>query len=99
MHTFREVQRAFPYLVSKEFASGGGDVRSSYETVLPCSASDVSSAAQVPEFKWHIIDDRVPFEIEDTGIKITPFAGTSSGLLKSCLVCDTSDRRLIYETR
>lgn len=26
MHTFREVQRAFPYLVSKEFASGGGDV-------------------------------------------------------------------------
>lgn len=27
MHTFREVQRSFPYLVSKEFASGGGDVR------------------------------------------------------------------------
>ncbi|KIP06930.1 hypothetical protein PHLGIDRAFT_90261 [Phlebiopsis gigantea 11061_1 CR5-6] len=53
MHTFREVQRAFPYLVSKEFASGGGDV---------------------PEFKWHIIEDRVPFEIENTGIKITPFA-------------------------
>ncbi|THH02494.1 hypothetical protein EW026_g340 [Hermanssonia centrifuga] len=53
-HTFREVQRAFPYLVSKEFASGGGDV---------------------PEFKWHIIDDRVPFEIEGTGIQITPFAG------------------------
>ena len=26
-HTFTEVQRAFPYLVSKEFASGGGDVR------------------------------------------------------------------------
>lgn len=25
--TFKEVQRAFPYLVSKEFASGGGDVR------------------------------------------------------------------------
>ena len=24
--TFIEVQRAFPYLVSKEFASGGGDV-------------------------------------------------------------------------
>ncbi|KAI0343996.1 hypothetical protein BDW22DRAFT_1328077 [Trametopsis cervina] len=53
MHTFREVQRAFPYLVSKEFASGGGDV---------------------PEFKWHIIEDKVPFEIENTGIKITPFA-------------------------
>ncbi|GJE87715.1 MBL fold metallo-hydrolase [Phanerochaete sordida] len=53
MHTFQEVQRAFPYLVSKEFASGGGDV---------------------PEFKWHIIEDRVPFEIENTGIKIAPFA-------------------------
>ncbi|KAI0095269.1 beta-lactamase-like protein [Irpex rosettiformis] len=52
-HTFREVQRSFPYLVAKEFASGGGDV---------------------PEFKWHIIEDRVPFEIENTGIKITPFA-------------------------
>lgn len=25
-HTFGEVQRSFPYLVSKEFASGGGDV-------------------------------------------------------------------------
>lgn len=24
--TFVEVQRSFPYLVSKEFASGGGDV-------------------------------------------------------------------------
>ncbi|EGO28417.1 hypothetical protein SERLADRAFT_458787 [Serpula lacrymans var. lacrymans S7.9] len=48
--TFREVQRAFPYLVSKEFASGGGDV---------------------PEFAWHIIDDKVPFEIN--GIRITPF--------------------------
>ncbi|KAL6299667.1 beta-lactamase-like protein, partial [Sparassis latifolia] len=51
--TYKEVQRAFPYLVSKEFASGGGDV---------------------PEFKWHIIEDRVPFEIGDTGIQITPFS-------------------------
>lgn len=53
MDTFKEVQRAFPYLVSKEFASGGGDV---------------------PEFKWHIIEDRMPFEIGDTGIRITPFS-------------------------
>lgn len=50
--TFRDVERAFPYLVSKEFASGGGDV---------------------PEFKWHIIEDKVPFEIKDTGVWITPF--------------------------
>ncbi|KAG0703157.1 beta-lactamase-like protein [Suillus ampliporus] len=49
--TFGEVQRSFPYLVSKEFASGGGDV---------------------PEFEWHIIEDKVPFEIKDTGVRITP---------------------------
>ncbi|KAJ4476630.1 beta-lactamase-like protein [Lentinula aciculospora] len=51
--TFAEVQRSFPYLVSKEFASGGGDV---------------------PDFVWHIIDDKVPFEINDTGVWITPFS-------------------------
>ncbi|OCH96706.1 hypothetical protein OBBRIDRAFT_787275 [Obba rivulosa] len=51
--TFTEVQRSFPYMVAKEYASGGGDV---------------------PEFKWHIIEDRVPFEIGDTGVHITPFA-------------------------
>ncbi|KAJ3548556.1 hypothetical protein NMY22_g1220 [Coprinellus aureogranulatus] len=52
-HTFIEVQRAFPYLVAKEFASGGGDV---------------------PEFKWHIINDQKPFEIGETGITVLPFA-------------------------
>ncbi|KAF5355768.1 hypothetical protein D9756_004045 [Leucocoprinus leucothites] len=51
--TFTEVQRSFPYLVSKEFASGGGDV---------------------PDFKYHIINDKEPFEVEGTGIEITPFA-------------------------
>ncbi|EIN13400.1 hypothetical protein PUNSTDRAFT_94447 [Punctularia strigosozonata HHB-11173 SS5] len=51
--TFKEVQRSFPYLVSKAFATGGGDV---------------------PDFKWHIIEDKVPFEIEGTGIHVTPFA-------------------------
>lgn len=52
LETFQEVKRSFPYLVSKEFASGGGDV---------------------PDFKWHIIEDKVPFEIKDTGLWITPF--------------------------
>jgi hypothetical protein len=33
--TFREVQRSFPYLVSKEYASGGGDVRISYMKFVP----------------------------------------------------------------
>ncbi|KAG6885707.1 hypothetical protein C0993_010879 [Termitomyces sp. T159_Od127] len=52
-NTFEGVRRSFPYLVAKEFASGGGDV---------------------PEFKWHIIKDSIPFEILDTGIQVTPFA-------------------------
>ncbi|KAG7086372.1 hypothetical protein E1B28_002332 [Marasmius oreades] len=51
--TFQQVKRSFPYLVSKEFASGGGDV---------------------PDFVWHIIDDGVPFEINDTGVFVTPFS-------------------------
>ncbi len=71
-HTFSEVQRSFPYLVSKEFASGGGDV-SARDKVL---VALILNACQVPEFKWHIIEDKVPFEIEGTGITITPFAGT-----------------------
>lgn len=43
--------------VSREFASGGGDV---------------------PEFKWHIIEEKVPFEIGETGIQVLPFAGKFS---------------------
>ncbi|KAG7099578.1 hypothetical protein E1B28_001408 [Marasmius oreades] len=51
--TFQEVKRSFPYLVSKEYASGGGDV---------------------PDFIWHIIEDGVPFEVNDTGVFVTPFS-------------------------
>jgi hypothetical protein len=29
----------------------------------------------VADFKWHIIDDNIPFEIQDTGIWIQPFSG------------------------
>ncbi|KAJ7456584.1 beta-lactamase-like protein [Mycena latifolia] len=51
--TYEDIKKMFPYLVSKEFASGGGDI---------------------PEFVWHVcIDDAIPFEINDTGIMITPF--------------------------
>ncbi|KAL0577592.1 hypothetical protein V5O48_004390 [Marasmius crinis-equi] len=63
--TFQEVKRSFPYLVSKEYASGGGDV---------------------PDFIWHIIDDGVPFEINDTGIFVTPFA-VHHGRIFSTLPC------------
>ncbi|KAK0496336.1 hypothetical protein EDD18DRAFT_1309519 [Armillaria luteobubalina] len=47
------LQKTFWALVSKECASGGGDVL---------------------EFKWHIISDQTPFEVNDTGIHITPFS-------------------------
>ncbi|TFK30749.1 hypothetical protein FA15DRAFT_630022 [Coprinopsis marcescibilis] len=67
--TFTEVKRSFPYLVSKEFASGGGDV---------------------PEFKWHIIEDRVPFEIGETGVKITPFAVHHGRLFTTSIVTSAS---------
>jgi hypothetical protein len=30
---------------------------------------------QVPDFKWHIIQDQEQFEIADTGIMVTPFQG------------------------
>jgi hypothetical protein len=32
--TFAEVERAFPYMVAREFASGGGDVRNSQYDAL-----------------------------------------------------------------
>lgn len=50
--TFTEVERSFPYMVSREYASGGGDI---------------------PEFKWHIFEDKIPIDVADSGITITPF--------------------------
>ncbi|KAI9511759.1 hypothetical protein F5148DRAFT_1168633 [Russula earlei] len=50
--TFAEVERAFPYMVARECASGGGDI---------------------PEFKWHIFEDKVPIDVAGSGIFITPF--------------------------
>ncbi|KAI9462316.1 beta-lactamase-like protein [Lactarius psammicola] len=50
--TFTEVERSFPYMVSREYASGGGDI---------------------PEFKWHIFEDKVPIDVANSGIMITPF--------------------------
>jgi phosphoribosyl 1,2-cyclic phosphodiesterase len=62
--TFADVARAFPYMVAKEHASGGGDV---------------------PEFRWHIFEDGVPFVLEDGGIEILPVPGTHVlTLLLSC---------------
>ncbi|KAI3622289.1 metallo-beta-lactamase family protein [Moniliophthora roreri] len=63
--TFREIQRSFPYLVSKEYASGGGDV---------------------PDFVYHIIEDGIPFEIEGTGVHVTPFS-VHHGRIFSVLPC------------
>ncbi|KAF8272972.1 hypothetical protein EI94DRAFT_1717135 [Lactarius quietus] len=50
--TFTEVERSFPYMVAREYASGGGDI---------------------PEFKWHIFEDKVPIDVADSGVVITPF--------------------------
>jgi hypothetical protein len=58
----------FPYLVSKEFASGGGDVGRSVQGFW-----SLFNVVQVPEFVWHIIEES-PFEITDTGITVTPFS-------------------------
>ncbi|KAJ7169471.1 beta-lactamase-like protein [Mycena filopes] len=64
--TYEDIKRMFPYLVSKEFASGGGDVQNSSSPQLTKHRS--------PEFVWHVcIDNTVPFEINDTGVMVTPF--------------------------
>lgn len=69
--TFTEVERSFPYMVAREFASGGGDVRGSQ-----CSRRHpLTLRTQIPEFKWHIFEDKVPIDVADSGILITPFEG------------------------
>ena len=56
-----------------------------------CLGRVLSRFLQVPEFKWHIIEDRTPFEIENTGIKVTPFAGA----LYNCLNCPEIDTEAV----
>ena len=70
--TYTEVVRSFPYMVSKEFASGGGDVR---EPQQPGHQAPYPSRSQIPEFKWHVFEDKVPIDVADSGILITPFEG------------------------
>jgi hypothetical protein len=60
-------------IVSREYASGGGDVCFQALDKIP----DVKHHIKVPEFKWHIIDENVPFEIGETGVNVLPFAGPS----------------------
>ncbi len=31
--------------------------------------------SQIPEFKWHVFEDNVPFDVADSGILITPIEG------------------------
>jgi hypothetical protein len=76
--TFSEVERAFPYMVAREFASGGGDVRG-YPDAL--DTTSLPFASQIPEFKWHIFEDKVPIDVADSGILITPFEGGMIALL------------------
>jgi hypothetical protein len=37
--------------------------------------------SQIPEFKWHIFEDKVPIDVADSGILITPFEGRMVALL------------------
>ena len=60
-------------MVAREFASGGGDVRGSQYNALVTSFTPFVS--QIPEFKWHIFEDKVPIDVADSGILITPFEG------------------------
>lgn len=84
--TFTEVKHAFPYLVSKEFASGGGDV--CFETVA--HQRNLTPSPKVPQFRWHTIDPNQPFMVGDTGIKVTPFSGTLYASSMSYLKSDVS---------
>lgn len=77
--TFAEVERAFPYMVAREFASGGGDVRGSQCNALVLTF--LTFVSQIPEFKWHIFEDKVPIDVADSGILITPFEGRTVALL------------------
>jgi hypothetical protein len=78
--TFAEVERAFPYMVAREFASGGGDVRVSQYNAL-VTTTFIPFVSQIPEFKWHIFEDKVPIDVADSGILITPFEGRTVALL------------------
>lgn len=49
-------------------------------------------STQVPSFIWHVVEDKVPFEIKDTSIKITPFSGWPPILF---LVLDSDDLQCI----
>jgi hypothetical protein len=75
--TFSEVERSFPYMVAREFASGGGDVRDPNAL----EATSLTFVSQIPEFKWHVFEDKVPIDVADSGILITPFEGGTVTLL------------------
>lgn len=90
--TFSVVKRAFPFLVSKEFATGGGDVSSPNLYFPSHSPSYMRYNHQVAAFRWHIIDYGVPFEILETGITITPLAGRPFPIQ----FCVDASRRLTF---
>ncbi|KAG8769418.1 hypothetical protein FRC12_004985 [Ceratobasidium sp. 428] len=68
--TMQVISRSFPYLVSKEHATGSGNV-SNISRIYPLFCLNIY---QVAEFKWHIIEESQPFEIEGLDIDITPVA-------------------------
>ena len=99
--TYTEVVRSFPYMVSKEFASGGGDVR---EPQQPGHQAPYPSRSQIPEFKWHIFEDKVSIDVADSGILITPFEGgtvyylTGFRLLRFSSECSATWARMVNKS-
>jgi hypothetical protein len=60
--TFVEVQRAFPYLVAREFASGGGDV-SAYPHPVPTPDS-LSEASRSPSLSGTLLTIKYHLKLE-----------------------------------
>lgn len=48
--TFQEVKRAFPYLVAKEYATGGGDVSTFFSLCHACFTCGSTHSNRCPYF-------------------------------------------------
>lgn len=55
---------------------------------MTLAPSPHTSYPQIPEFKWHIFEDKVPIDVADSGILITPFEGGTACYLIN-VVSDT----------
>lgn len=79
--TFDQVKISFPYMVSSEYASGGGEVK----IKSSCNVSVLwlmLNVAQVPSFQWHVVkEEKEPFIIKGTDIRVTPLPGSPPAII------------------